>query len=267
MAHSHDWGVDGVIGYLTKAEEDETGLYVESAFHSTPDAQAVRVKAQERLAAGKQVGLSIGYSIAESKWIDAKDYEKELPIHVKAEHLADAQTKASKFHRIRLLQKVDNFEFSIVTAPMNRKAGATAVKSADGEYKAIHQFLSGKGAAASALTLSERSDLAASACEEFAQLSAVLFPALQELGEDCRSKHEARTKEGRMFSQANINSMQSVCDSIDPLTEGLATVKGELLRIIERATPKENAKPEFVDELMANFFQMQFKELEATFRS
>src|SRR5688500_20293766 len=63
-AQSHDWNVaGGVIGFPTEAREDGEGLFIRNAFHSTPDAQAVRTKVLERKAAGKRVSLSIGYDL------------------------------------------------------------------------------------------------------------------------------------------------------------------------------------------------------------
>lgn len=129
-AHSHDWSVNGVIGYPVTAKEDNYGFYVESKFHSTPDAQLVRTKAQERMAAGKQVGLSIGYQLGETaKYILPKDYEKELPQYLRTDALVENMEKAKKFSKIRLLAKINNFEHSIVTAPMNKLAQAVSVKS------------------------------------------------------------------------------------------------------------------------------------------
>lgn len=249
MAHSHDWGVDGVIGYLTEAKEDDTGLYVESVFHSTPDAQAVRIKAQERLAAGKQVGLSIGYSIAESKWIDAKDYEKELPIHVKAEHLEDAKTKASKFHRIRLLSKVDNFEFSIVTAPMNRKAGAASVKSIS-------------DISVSELSLDEHSEVVVSALDEFAQNSVALKDALETWLKRSKDKQEYRTKEGRTISQATANKITTAKAQIDDAVPALGAVSAALASLLDMAAPKEKGVQEVLA-LYAQFEQMRTRALMA----
>lgn len=49
------------IGYILEAKEDAKGLWVKMAFHSTPSAQHVRTVLLERLKAGKEVGLSIGY--------------------------------------------------------------------------------------------------------------------------------------------------------------------------------------------------------------
>lgn len=130
MAHSHDWSVAGQVGYPVEAREDETGLYVRAEFHGTPDAQAVRTKAAERMRAGKQVGLSIGYrpSVA-PEYIYPDKYGTELPKYIKPARLAENLQKAQQFNKIRILPKVELREFSIVTAPMNRLSEATAIKS------------------------------------------------------------------------------------------------------------------------------------------
>lgn len=173
-AHSHDWGFDAAVGYLTKAEEDDIGLYVESEFHSTPDAQAIRTKAQERLAAGKRVGLSIGYELTEpAKYLFPKEYEKELPKYVKAEYLDDALTKSSRFSKIRLLSKLGNFEFSIVTAPMNKLAQAASVKAETFDIKGMFED-----------ALSERTNA-------FHNLCSVLSTALSQLRYSVTSAAEA----------------------------------------------------------------------------
>ncbi len=127
-AQSHDWDFKEAVGFPVEAKEDEHGWWVKSQFHSTPDAQNIRTKAKERMDAGKQVGFSFGYAPVEYSYIDAKDYEAELPKYVKADALPAMQIKAQKFNRIRLLKKVEAIEDSIVTAPMNKRAAATAVK-------------------------------------------------------------------------------------------------------------------------------------------
>jgi HK97 family phage prohead protease len=129
-AHSHDWDYDKLVGYPVEAKEDDHGLFVESEFHSTPDAQAVRTKSLERAKAGKRVGFSFGYSISDKSYIEAKEYKDQLPLYVKPERLRANLLKAQKFDRIRILKQGEIMEDSIVTAPMNRLAMATAIKSA-----------------------------------------------------------------------------------------------------------------------------------------
>src|SRR5689334_6507442 len=47
-AESHDWSFSSIVGFPIEAREDDHGWFVKSQFHSTPDAQTIRVKAQER---------------------------------------------------------------------------------------------------------------------------------------------------------------------------------------------------------------------------
>lgn len=128
-AHSHDWSFSEAVGFPVKAYEDDHGWFVESQFHSTDDAQKIRTKAKERMAAGKQVGFSFGYAPKKYLHIEAKDYEAELPKYIKSDLLPTMLKKAQDFNRIRVLKEVEAIEDSIVTAPMNKRAAATDVKS------------------------------------------------------------------------------------------------------------------------------------------
>jgi HK97 family phage prohead protease len=104
-ALSHDWyGLP--IAMVMAAKEDQKGLYFESQFHSTDDAQDCRKVMQERLAAGKQVSLSIGY------------------------YVTDAAYETRDGNEVRILKSIDVFEISFVTLGMNPKARVTAVKGA-----------------------------------------------------------------------------------------------------------------------------------------
>jgi HK97 family phage prohead protease len=129
-AQSHDWDFDKAVGFPVDAHEDDHGWFVKSQFHSTPDAQNVRTKTKERLAAGKTVGFSFGYAPTSFAHVEAKDYEAELPKYIKSDLLPAMLEKAQKFNRIRILKSVEAIEDSIVTAPMNKRATATAAKSA-----------------------------------------------------------------------------------------------------------------------------------------
>lgn len=128
-AQSHDWDFKEAVGFPIEAYEDDHGWFVKSQFHSTADAQAIRTKAKERLEAGKQVGFSFGYAPKKYIFIEAKDYEKELPQYIKPDQLPAELQKAQQFNRIRILKSVEAIEDSIVTAPMNKRAAATGVKS------------------------------------------------------------------------------------------------------------------------------------------
>lgn len=109
IAWMHDWG--DPCAMPKSAAEDEIGLALAATFHSTPAAQEKRVIAQERLANGQTMGLSIGYEIAPG----GATVEKGI------RHLR----KASRL-----------FEVSLVLVPMNREAGATDVKTLPNGQKA-----------------------------------------------------------------------------------------------------------------------------------
>ena len=105
IADGHNWDSvsAGAIGTIVEAKEDEHGLWLKTEYHSTPVAQAARTIAQERMARGKSVGLSIGYSVEPGGFkFDDKG--------------------------VRHLQKLKLFEVSQVNVPMLRQAGLVAVK-------------------------------------------------------------------------------------------------------------------------------------------
>lgn len=92
IAEGHNWGVLGV-GYITKAEERERGLWIEVQFHGDAESQQVRQKISERIAAGKSVSLSIGFFT-----------------------LADA-VETIDGEEVRIIKEVDVREVSIVNVP------------------------------------------------------------------------------------------------------------------------------------------------------
>lgn len=103
MAVGHDW-LGLPVGTIRDAREDDTGLWVEAEFHSTEDAQKARTVVAERLAAGKSVGLSIGYRVVADGY---RDHEGQ---------------------KVRHLDEVEVHEFSIVTVPANPQSMVSAVK-------------------------------------------------------------------------------------------------------------------------------------------
>lgn len=102
MSDAHKW--DSAVGYVVEAREDKHGLWIKMAFHSTPDAQNLRTKVLERVAAGKEVGLSIGY------------YTKE------------AETGIYNGQQVRFLKKIEVFEVSVALMPVNDQAKVLATK-------------------------------------------------------------------------------------------------------------------------------------------
>lgn len=99
LAWMHKWDVP--IGYPIKAKSDDHGLNFEAEFHSTPDAVMAKTITRERLAAGKTMGLSIGYQAV------SDGYENGVR-HIKA---------------------LDLYEVSLVSVPANPLALTTGLKS------------------------------------------------------------------------------------------------------------------------------------------
>lgn len=98
----HDW--DGLaIGTIASAKEDAKGLFIRAEYHSTQIAQDARTVAQERMAKGKSVGLSIGYEVMPGGAEPAQDGSRHL-------------------------LKLGLFEVAQVNVPMLRPAGLTGVK-------------------------------------------------------------------------------------------------------------------------------------------
>lgn len=93
-----------LVAYPTAIDEDGYGLWLEAAFHSTAEAQAARAVTAERLAAGLQMGLSIGYVLPDGGY---------------------------KFVAgVRYLTRVDLLEVAIVSIPMDELAEIRNVKGA-----------------------------------------------------------------------------------------------------------------------------------------
>ena len=90
------------------AHEDDHGVWLEAKFHTTPQAEAARVIAQERLEQGKSVAFSIGYTVPKG----GETYE----------------TKSGK--SIRRLRQINLLEVSLVNYPANPLARVHSVKSA-----------------------------------------------------------------------------------------------------------------------------------------
>ena len=100
ISWSHDWSTP--VAMPTAASEDAHGLSLVWQFHSTPAAQDARTVASERLAAGKSMGLSIGYETATE--VEGPDGR----LLVKAARL---------------------FEVGLVMVPMNRLATVSQIKA------------------------------------------------------------------------------------------------------------------------------------------
>lgn len=109
QGHDHD-GLP--YGMPMDAGEDSYGAWVEIQFHSTPEAQKARTVFRERVSAGKDVKVSMGYRVLD---------DEIVPIE-------NEGLKAAGFEKGRLLKRIDLKEVSTVNIPANHAAGVTAVK-------------------------------------------------------------------------------------------------------------------------------------------
>lgn len=112
VAWQHDW-FGPAIAMPVEAREDGYGLWVKAQFHTTPFAQERRTEIAERLAAGKEMGLSIGY--------EALDFE----------YRGD----------IRALKRVRLFEWSPVYVPADPGAYVGGVKGGERFASAADRLL------------------------------------------------------------------------------------------------------------------------------
>jgi HK97 family phage prohead protease len=120
LAWSHEYR-SLPIGMIDQAHEDAKGLWIAGPFHSTPEAQAARTVAAERLAAGKAMGMSIGYDPKEWTYRTADE----------------AQSGVYGSDQVRVLTRIDVLEGSLVPLPMNPLAQLAEVKADPVEGKPI----------------------------------------------------------------------------------------------------------------------------------
>jgi HK97 family phage prohead protease len=80
IALGHDWN-SLPIATPTDAYEDDHGLFIRAAFHSTQAAQDARKVLQERLALGKSAKTSIGYSVIADEYVEEGRVLKEIKLH------------------------------------------------------------------------------------------------------------------------------------------------------------------------------------------
>lgn len=212
-AHSHEWGCDGAIGFPIEAREDRYGLYCVSQFHSTEDAQNVRIKVCERLKAGKSVGLSIGYRPKKYERLFPEQYEVELPKYLNPVRLAELMEKAKRFPFITILHEIELFEYSIVTMPMQHIAQVTEAKSLGSEE----------------LTMDEHSES--------------VLATVKSYTERVNDLALLRAKEGRVLSSANRERLRT---HHDQLIGAAKTIK----EILDATEPKQYIPHEVVEAIL-----------------
>jgi len=139
----HEWS-ELPIGFPVDIAESGNELVCEHQFHSTPDGQEARTVCQERLDAGLNVGLSIGFMPDWEDGVHWFDNGKQLLKYAEDNGfdmtLFDAKgIKAFDSWCCGVTTVSKLFEYSIVNVPANPKAGATEVRS-EGERVRVHSL-------------------------------------------------------------------------------------------------------------------------------
>jgi hypothetical protein len=134
ISQDHRWETTALVGFPTLAEERGARLYSEFAFHSDEASQVARAKAQERIAAGKEMGLSIGFSMKPGTWIYFED-GPELLKYAKANgypmglfDVKDISECSEACCAIITISEL--WEYSLTPVPADQQAIAISVKSA-----------------------------------------------------------------------------------------------------------------------------------------
>jgi hypothetical protein len=130
----HEWHWSALVGFPTLAEERGNKLYSEFTFHSDGQSQDARTKCRERMAAGLEVGLSIGFSMMPGQYVYFGS-GKELLAYAKKQgqdmSLFDAKGIAAYAAQCCAIVEIEElWEYSLTPAPANQQAMAVAVKSA-----------------------------------------------------------------------------------------------------------------------------------------
>lgn len=126
LAVGHEWGKFGA-GFIVDAKEDAYGLLTDVAFHSTTEGQDARTVVRERLAAGKSVAMSIGYSVPKGGRRRHEDGTCDLvKINLK---------------EISLVQAPANALATVISAKSGAHAGLSFVDHSEKVRVAVEEFV------------------------------------------------------------------------------------------------------------------------------
>jgi len=135
VALSHDWAALPVA-MPQLIEERGRQLYTEAVFHSTQAAQDVRTVCAERLAAGKSIGLSVGFMTDASDYVYFESGANLLQFaRANGYNMALFDTAGiSAFDDwcCGIIGVERLIEYSVTPIPCNRQALISGVKGADG---------------------------------------------------------------------------------------------------------------------------------------
>lgn len=224
VGHSHEWEMAEVVGFPVLAREDGIGLYSEAMYHSTQNAQTCRTIAAERMAANKFVGLSIGFYTLAAEDIASDAYDSELPKFIPPEKLSLLMPEIRKLSWVRLVKKIELFEYSIVTMPAMQSAGIVGVRG-----------LSGR--ATDAMPFQDHLRLVTDATGDVVRRTA--------------ARHDLLTREGRKLSAATIAHLK---ETHSHMTEACGKL-GNLLAEVEQ--PEDEGKSLDMAVLRARFSQLE----------
>ena len=196
------------IATIDTAIQDQHGLKLDGTFHSTPEAQAVRTIAKERMERGKSVKTSIGYRIPD----DGAQYVRE-----------DGQT-------IRDIEKMSVYEASFVNLPMNPLAEVQQVKSLKEGNDPKEELMSDTAvvkALKRVLGLSTKSSYkvdgeemekakgVSEKCAMHAKAAAAHFKSAKESSEACSGAHEELMKCFKNFTSGQQQDVDKENDGDD----------------------------------------------------
>lgn len=137
VADTHGWDWKDIVAMPLTMEEQGKLLLSDAEFHSTPDAQAVRVKVAERLSRNLSVGASVGFYMAKNgrAYFDNGEallkYAEEIGTDMSLFDVKGIKAWPDWCRAITELEEL--YEYSIVPVPMMRSAQVIDAKSAE-EY-------------------------------------------------------------------------------------------------------------------------------------
>lgn len=188
-AHDAD---DLAIGYIRSAVDTGTGVEVEVDYHTTGDAQDARTVAMERLAAGKKVGLSIGFTIGDYVECQNGDALLEMAASMNmdlnqfdVENIRKCQRECYLLVRLAKI-----FEVSQVNFPAVPDSEASAVR---------HDF----GSTPAGRSMADEIDFARDAVDAATKRATEVF--------------ELRSSDNKTLGKTSIEKLQGLREALDQL--------------------------------------------------
>jgi phage head maturation protease len=190
-AHDAD---DLAIGYIRSAVDNGAGIEVEVDYHTTGDAQDARTVAMERLAAGKRVGLSIGFNIGDYVECQNGDALLEMAATMNMDlNQFDVESIRKCQRECYLITRIAKiFEVSQVNFPAVPESEATAVR---------HDL----GSAHAGMTLADQLDLVHDAIESATKRATEVF--------------ELRSEQNKTLGKTSIEKLEQLRGKLDSLIQ------------------------------------------------